>query len=89
MNRAKTIALQGLHVAPALRSGDDVPPVPPRPTTQKKPCGCDKRKAWLNSVIPGAGDAVEWVTSKTGIKRLVQGPTESERATSDTAEARP
>lgn len=41
--------------------------------TQKKPCGCDKRKAWLNSVVPGAGDAVEWVTTKTGIKRLVQG----------------
>lgn len=40
---------------------------------QRKPCGCDKRKAWLNSVIPGAGDAVEWVTTKTGIKRLVQG----------------
>lgn len=42
-------------------------------STQKKPCGCDKRKAWLNNVIPGAGDLVEAITTATGIKRLVQG----------------
>ena len=41
--------------------------------TQEKPCGCDKRKAWLNSVVPGAGDLVEAITTATGIKRLVQG----------------
>lgn len=89
MNRAKMIALQRPHVAPSSRGSVDVPPVPPRSKTQKKPCGCDKRKAWLNSVVPGAGDLVEAITTATGIKRLVQGPTESERATSDTAEARP
>ncbi len=58
------------------------------PQAKKKPCGgCEKRKAWLNSVIPGAGDVVEWVTEATGIKAMVESRvTESETGTSDTQE---
>lgn len=75
-NKARQFAIEraaGRSTRTAIRvSPGPVASVAP----QKKPCGCDKRKAWLNSVIPGAGDAVEWVTTKTGIKRLVQGAEE-------------
>lgn len=45
------------------------PPIPP-----KKPrgCGCQKRKEKMNAIIPKSGDAVEWFTTKTGIKNLVE-----------------
>ncbi len=37
----------------------------------KRGCGCPKRKKWLNGLIPGLGDAVEFMTRWTGVKRLV------------------
>jgi len=33
-----------------------------------KGCGCNKRKKWLNSLIPGLGDLVELIARRTGIK---------------------
>ena len=37
----------------------------------RRGCGCQKRKKWLNGLIPGLGDAVELITRWTGVKRLV------------------
>lgn len=36
-------------------------------------CGCARRKARLNAILPGAGDLVESVASATGVKALVDG----------------
>lgn len=38
----------------------------------RRGCGCQKRKNWLNGLIPGLGDAVELITRWTGVKRLVE-----------------
>lgn len=65
------------------------PPVPVTgPNPKKETCGgCQKRKEWLNKMIPGSGDLVEKITTATGIKAFVEARiTESETGTSDTQE---
>ncbi len=42
-----------------------------KPAKPGKPCGCDRRKRWLNSIVPGLGTAVEVLTTVTGVKWLV------------------
>lgn len=40
-----------------------------KPTPKATGCGgCTKRKEAMNKIIPKSGDAVEWVTDKTGLK---------------------
>lgn len=60
------------------------------PNVKKAGCGgCQKRKEWLNKMIPGSGDLVEKITTVTGIKRLVDdfnqtnAPTDSSHQPSD------
>lgn len=51
--------------------------------------GCQKRKEWMNSVIPGSGDMVEKITEVTGIKKIADtyfgDATTEKQNTSDTS----
>lgn len=36
-----------------------------------KGCGCKAREKWLNSIMPGLGTLIRWITTITGIKWIV------------------
>lgn len=93
VNRARQAALENRTLIPGPeprpRTGlQTVAPPPGKVSTKKSPCGgCQKRKEWLNKIIPGSGDLVEKITEVTGIKALVESRvTESETDTSDIPE---